>query len=64
MSELMIMKYSLIQNGFNRKFIEGLNYYALCTLYELWDVEDEDEQRMNVEAFFDEYGFNREEAFQ
>ena len=48
LGELDIMRLDLIAVGFNRDFINTLNAYALCTLYELWDVEDPDEQLMNV----------------
>ena len=64
MNELEVMRYSLIQNGFNKKFVEGLNPFALATLYDLWDVEDDGEREINVEAFLDEYGFSRKEALQ
>jgi len=64
MNELMVMRYSLIQNGFNKKFVEGLSPFALATLYDLWDVEDDGEREINVEAFLDEYGFSRKEALQ
>lgn len=64
MNELFAMQESLINNGFNRKFIMSLNPYALCTLYELWDVEDPDEQEMNVYEFIEEYGFDERRVFQ
>ena len=64
LGELDIMRMDLISVGFNRDFINTLNAYALCTLYELWDVEDPDEQLMNVYGFIEEYGFDERKVFQ
>ena len=64
MSEIEIYREDLIRAGFRADFINTLNPYALCTLYELWDVTDEAEQTVNIEMFLDEYGFTREEAIE
>ena len=55
---------SLIKNGFRREFIDNLSDIAVLTLYDLWDVEDDEEQITNVNGFINEYGFNKEEVFQ
>ena len=64
MSELEILRESLIKNGFRREFIEERNAYFIYSLYEVWGVEDPDEQLYNVLEFLEEYGFSEEEAFQ
>lgn len=64
LGELDIMRLDLIAVGFNRDFINTLNAYALCTLYDLWDVEDVDEQQFNVDMFIEEYGFDKQKVFQ
>ena len=43
---------SLIDAGFDRDFIEGLDIGLMHELYIAWDVEDPDEQWNNVERFF------------
>lgn len=63
MDTLEVMRQDLIFAGFRRDFINVLNAYALTTLYDLWDVEDPDEQMINVEEFLKEYGFKKREAF-
>ena len=63
-SLLTLMRTDLINAGFRRKFINSLNMYALTTLYDLWDVEDKDEQNMNVDMFIEEYGFDEKDVFQ
>lgn len=63
MDTLEVMRQDLIFAGFRRDFINVLNAYALTTLYDLWDVEDPDEQMINAEEFLKEYGFTKKEAF-
>lgn len=58
------MRADLINAGFRRAFINGLNQFALATLYDLWDVEDPDEQEFNVDTFIEEYGFDERKVFQ
>ena len=64
LGELDIMRMDLISVGFRRDFINSLNAYALYTLYELWGVEDPDEQMTNVYEFIEEYGFDERKVFQ
>lgn len=64
MDTLELMRTDLIKAGFKRAFINRLNPFALATLYDLWDVEDVDEQWVNVEEFLNEYGFTEREALQ
>lgn len=58
------MRTDLINAGFKRTFINGLNQFALATLYDLWDVEDPDEQEFNVDMFIEEYRLDRRKVFQ
>jgi hypothetical protein len=62
MDIIEVYRDSLIKNGFREDFIKNLSPFGICSLYELWDVEDEDEQEMNVKMFLDEYGFTENEA--
>lgn len=60
------VKTSLIEAGFEREFIEGLNVNQLADLYLAWDVEDPDEQWERVDAYFfvhDELDYDYEEIF-
>lgn len=63
-SIIEVFRDSLIKNGFRREFIDNLSDIAVLTLYDLWDVEDDEEQITNVNGFIKEYGFNKEEVFQ
>ena len=53
-----VMITDLANAGFNRKFLMNQNAYFICTLYELWDVEDPEEQIENVKEFAEEYNVN------
>jgi len=41
-STIEVFRDSLIKTGFRREFIEKLNNFAVLTLYDLWDVEDDE----------------------
>lgn len=61
---LLQMREDLVNAGFNRKFINKLNPYMLASLYDLWDVEDPDEQVFNVDTFIEEFGLDKKKVFQ
>lgn len=57
------MRETLIESGFRREFIEAHNAYFICSLFEVWDVEDPDVQMENAIDFLDYYNIDESEAF-